>query len=259
MKVYLDNSATTAMAPEVTEAMLPYFSDEMGNAQSVHSFGQRAKSAVEKARREVSALINAAPAEIVFLSGGTEADNLAIRGIAEAHRDHGRHIITTKIEHPAVLATCEALEEAGFRITYLPVSRGGTVSVDDIQQALTDDTILISVMLANNETGTLQPVREIGALVKEGRERGLDHLHFHSDAVQAVGKVRVDTSELGVDLLSLSGHKIHGPKGIGALYVRKGTRLAKQLYGGHHERDRRAGTENVPAIVGLGRAAHLTH
>ncbi|HXU37368.1 MAG TPA: cysteine desulfurase NifS [Blastocatellia bacterium] len=257
MNVYLDNSATTAMAPEVIEVMLPYFAEEMGNAQSVHSFGQRAKAAVEKARREVAALINAAPAEIVFVSGGTEADNLAVRGLAEAHRDRGRHIITTRIEHPAVLATCEALEGEGFRVTYLPVSNDGLVNLDDVSCAIAEDTILISIMLANNEVGTIQPIDEIGEMINDARARGMDQLHLHTDAVQAVGKIPVDVEELGVDLLSMSAHKFHGPKGIGALYVRKGTRLAKLLYGGHHERDRRAGTENVAGIVGLGKAAEL--
>jgi cysteine desulfurase len=257
MNAYLDNSATTPVAPEVIDAMLPYFSSEIGNAQSVHSFGQRAKAAVEKARRQTAELINASPAEIVFVSGGTEADNLAVRGIAEARREHGTHIITTKIEHPAVLATCESLERAGSRITYLPVSTSGRVSADDVRAAITDDTILISVMHSNNETGTIQPIEEIAAVVAEARAGGMSNLHFHTDAVQSVGKIAVDVRALGVDLLSLSAHKIHGPKGTGALYVRKGVRLSKLLYGGHHERDRRAGTENVPGIVGLGCAAQL--
>ncbi|HST22258.1 MAG TPA: cysteine desulfurase NifS [Blastocatellia bacterium] len=257
MRVYLDNSATTAMAAEVIEAMLPCFDIEFGNAQSVHSFGQRAKSTVERARREVAALINAAPSEIVFVAGGTEADNFAIRGIAEAHRERGHHIITTKIEHPAVLATCEALEQNGFRVTYLPVTRGGLVNPDDVRAAISDDTILLSIMHANNETGTVQPVSEISEIVREARERGRKHLRFHTDAVQSVGKIPVDVKRLGVDLLSMSAHKLHGPKGIGALYIRKSTRLAKLIYGGHHERDRRAGTENVPAIAGFGRAAEL--
>ncbi|HEY7915186.1 MAG TPA: cysteine desulfurase NifS [Blastocatellia bacterium] len=257
MRVYLDNSATTATAPEVVAAMLPFFSEEIGNAQSVHSFGQRARAAVEKARRALAALINAAPGEIIFLSGGTEADNFAIRGVAEAHRDKGRHIITSEIEHPAVLATCEALAASGFRVTYLPVSSEGLVSLDRLRAAVSDDTILISIMHANNETGTIQPVEEIGRLVAQARERGQKHLHFHTDAVQSVGKTPVDVKRLGVDLLSLSGHKLHGPKGIGALYLRKGVRISKLIYGGHHERDRRAGTENVPAIAGLGRAAEM--
>lgn len=257
MLIYLDNSATTATAPEVVEAMLPYFSEESGNAQSVHSFGQRAKAAVEYARRQVASLINAAPGEIIFVSGGTEADNLAIRGIAEAHREHGRHIITSKIEHPAVLATCEALETMGYRVTYLPVSGSGLVAVEDVASAISDDTILITIMHANNETGSIQPVEEIAELAARARASGANHLHFHTDAVQAVGKIPVDVKRMGVDLLSLSGHKIHGPKGVGALYARKGTRLGKLFYGGHHERDRRPGTENVPGIVGLGRASEL--
>jgi cysteine desulfurase len=257
MRVYLDNSATTAVAPEVIEAMLPYFTEEMGNAQSVHAFGQRAKSAVEQARRQLAALISAQAGEITFVSGGTEADNLAICGIARVHRASGQHLITSKIEHPAVLATCEALEQRGYRVTYLPVNDRGRVRIEDLRLAITDETILISVMHANNETGVIQPIGEIGTLVSERRAQGQRHLHLHTDAVQAVGKIPVDVTALGVDLLSISGHKLHAPKGVGALFIKKGVRLEKLFYGGHHERDRRPGTENVPGIVALGRAAEL--
>jgi len=257
MLVYLDNSATTSTAPEVVAAMLPYFSDQMGNAQSVHSYGQRAKAAIEAARRQVAALIGAAPAEIVFLSGGTEADNLAIRGIADVCRDRGRHIITTSVEHPAVLATAEALEAQGFNITYLRVSSTGLVDLSDLKRAIRDDTVLVSIMHANNETGTIQPIQDVAELLAEQHGAGHQRIFFHTDAVQSVGKLSVDVSRLGVDLLSISAHKIHGPKGIGALYVRKGVRVGKILFGGRHERDRRPGTENVPGIVGFGLAAEL--
>ncbi|HEU4387340.1 MAG TPA: IscS subfamily cysteine desulfurase [Blastocatellia bacterium] len=255
MKVYLDNSATTAVTPEVLEAMLPYFSDGFGNAQSVHSYGQRARAAVETARRQVSALIGASPAEIIFTSGGTESDNLAIRGVAEAHRSRGRHIVTTNIEHPAVTATCQSLERAGGEVSYVPVNSAGLVDAGDVIRAIRADTTLVTVMQSNNEIGTLQPIQEIGAAIKELRGAGRPAPLFHTDAVQSTGKVPIDVDTLGVDLLSLSGHKIHGPKGSGALYLRKATRIEKLLHGGHHERDRRAGTENVPAIVGLGKAA----
>lgn len=256
-KVYLDNSATTRVDDEVVQAMLPYFTEVYGNASSIHQWGQRARQAIEEARAQVAQLINANPTEITFLSGGTEADNLAVKGIAEAHAAHGRHIITSQIEHSAILATCVQLEKEGWRVTYLPVYRNGIVRVEDVRAALGDDTTLITVMHANNELGTLQPIAELGALVKERRQAGQRHLHLHTDAVQSVGKVSVDVKELGVDLLSLSAHKIYGPKGIGVLYVRRGVRLQPQLHGGHHERDRRAGTESVPLIVGLGKAAEL--
>ncbi len=256
-RIYLDNSATTRVDDEVLQAMLPYFTEIYGNASSTHQWGQRARQAIEEARQQVARLLNASPPEITFVSGGTEADNLAIKGIAEAHADRGRHIITSQIEHPAVLTTCGQLEKAGWRVTYLPVYREGIVRVEDVRAAITDDTVLITIMHANNEIGTLQPIREIAEVVKQRRQAGQRHLYLHTDAVQSVGKVPVDVKELGVDLLSLSGHKIHGPKGIGVLFVRRGVRLRSQMHGGHHERDRRAGTESVPLIVGLGKAAEL--
>lgn len=256
-KIYLDNSASTRVDENVVEAMLPYFTEEFGNASSTHQFGQQAKQAIETARGQVAALLNASPTEITFLSGGTESDNLAIKGIADAHGEKGNHVITSQIEHPAVLASCAHLEQQGFRVTYLPVYREGIVRIEDVRAALTDETILITVMHANNELGTIQPLSEIGALVKERREAGQRHLHFHTDAVQSVAKIPVDVKELGVDLLTLTAHKFHGPKGIGALFVRKGVRLSSQMLGGHHERDRRAGTESVALIVGIGKACEL--
>lgn len=256
-RIYLDNSATTRVDDDVIGAMLPYFSESFGNASSTHQWGQRAKQAIEEARNQVSLLINASAPEITFVSGGTEADNLAVKGIAEAHADKGRHIITSQIEHPAVLASCAYLEKKGWNVTYLPVYREGVVRIDDVRRAITDETVLISIMHANNEIGTIQPLREIGQIVRQRREAGQRHLHFHTDAVQTVGKIPVDVKDLGVDLLAFTAHKLHGPKGIGALYVRRGVRLASQLHGGHHERDRRAGTESVPLIVAIGKASDL--
>lgn len=256
-RIYLDNSATTRVDDRVIEAMLPYFSETYGNASSTHQWGQQAKQAIEDARQQVATLLNASPTEITFLSGGTESDNLAIKGIAEAHREKGRHIITSQIEHPAVLASCAHLEQQGWRVTYLPVYREGIIRIEDVREAITDETILITVMHANNEIGTIQPLSEIAALVKERREAGQRHLHLHTDAVQSVGKIPVDVKALGVDLLTITAHKFHGPKGIGVLFVRKGVRLSSQMHGGHHERDRRAGTESVPLIVGIGKAAEL--
>ncbi|MBK9707583.1 MAG: aminotransferase class V-fold PLP-dependent enzyme [Acidobacteria bacterium] len=237
--------------------MLPFFTEQFGNASSTHQWGQRAKQAIEEARNQMAMLLNSTPNEITFVSGGTEADNLAIVGIAEAHGDKGRHIITSRIEHPAVLATCAHLEKEGWKVTYLPVYGEGIVRLDDLRKAMTDETVLITIMHSNNELGTLQPIREIGELVREQREAGRRHLYFHTDAVQSIGKVDVDVRELGVDLLSLTAHKFHGPKGIGVLYVRRGVRISPQTYGGHHERDRRAGTESVPLIAGIGKAAEL--
>jgi len=256
-KIYLDNSATTRTDDEVVEAMIPYFFEVYGNASSTHQWGQRAKQAIEDARRQIAQLINAQPAEITYLSGGTESDNLAIKGIAAAHEERGREIITSQIEHPAVLASCHDLEKKGWKVTYLPVYREGIVRLDDVREAITDRTVLITIMLANNEIGTIQPIREIGGLVKDRRDAGQRHIYLHTDAVQAVGKIPVDVRDLGVDLLTFTAHKMHGPKGIGALFVRRGVRIASQMHGGHHERDRRAGTESVPLIVGMGKAAEL--
>lgn len=256
-KIYLDNSATTRVDPEVVQAMLPYFTEFYGNASSTHQWGQRAKQAMEEARHQVAQLINATSTEIVFTSGGTEADNLAIKGIAEAHANKGKHIITSQFEHPAILNSCKYLESLGWQVTYLPVYREGIVRIEDVQSALTEETVLISVMQVNNELGTIQPIKALGDLVKERRAAGHKHLHLHTDAVQSVGKIPVDVRALGVDLLSLSGHKIHAPKGVGALFVRRGVRLQAQAHGGHHERDRRAGTESVPMVVALGKACEL--
>ena len=247
MRVYLDYNATTPVGPEVTAAMMPYFSERFANASSIHSEGQRARYAVEEARDSVARLIGAKPAEIVFTSGGTEADNLAIFGAVAAKRP--AHVITSAIEHHAVLNACQQLERDGVDVTYLPVGADGILDAEDVRRALRAETVLISVMHANNELGTVQPIEAIG---KIAREAGVA---FHTDAVQSAGKLPLDVTQLGVDLLSLSAHKIYGPKGIGALYVKTGTRLEPMFFGGHHERDRRPGTENVAGIVGLGRAA----
>ncbi|NQT48981.1 MAG: aminotransferase class V-fold PLP-dependent enzyme, partial [Chloroflexi bacterium] len=250
-RIYLDNNATTQVADAVREAMIPYLETAYGNPSSIHDMGRDAREAMEKARRQVARLIKAQPRRIIFTGGGSEADNLAIKGIAFAQRDKGNHIITTSIEHPAILSTCKFLEKLGYRFTYLEVDGNGWLVPDKLRKAVTDDTILISIMMANNEVGTILPIKE---LCNIAHERGI---LFHSDAVQAIGKIKVDVQELDVDLLSLSSHKFYGPKGIGALYVKKGVRLEPVIHGGKQEVGLRAGTENVPAIVGLGRAAEL--
>lgn len=262
-RVYLDNSATTPLDPAVLDAMMPYLTEKFGNASSIHFFGQETRSAVDKARHQVAALLNARPNEIVFTSGGTESNNLAIRGSIESlssslSATNKFHIIISAIEHPAVKEVCLDLEKQGHSITFLPVYENGIVRIDDLKAALRDDTALISVMAANNEIGTLQPIAEIGKLVRELRAEG-KKIRFHSDAVQAVGKIPVDVEEIGCDLLSLSAHKINGPKGIGAIYIRRGTRLHPQNIGGRQERGIRGGTDPVAQIVGLGAAAELAN
>jgi cysteine desulfurase len=250
-RIYLDNNATTAVDPAVLDVMLPYFSADFGNASSIHTFGQRARAAVETARDQLAALLNARSQEIVFTSGGTESDNHAIFGIVAASSAPGKHAITTTIEHEAVLNTCQALEKQGVAITYLRVSRDGLIDLDELRKAIRPETLLITVMHANNELGTVQPLEEIGRIAAEA------DVYFHTDAVQAVGKIPVDVKALQLDLLSLSGHKLYAPKGIGALYIQSGARLRQFLFGGHHQRGFRPGTENVPGIIGLGKAAEL--
>jgi len=246
-RVYLDNNATTPVLPEVLEAMRPYFGERFGNASSIHHHGQETRAAVERARESVADLLGCRPAEVVFTSGGTEADNLAIFGLARS----GDHVITSIIEHHAVLNSCKHLAEKGIEVTSLPVDGRGLVDPGDLRSALRPNTKLVTIMFANNETGVIQPVEEIGKICAEAE------VYFHTDAVQAAAKVPIRVKEIGCDLLSISGHKIHAPQGVGALYVRKGTTLIPMLYGGSHERSRRAGTENVPGIVGLGKAAEL--
>lgn len=250
-RVYLDYAATTPTDPSVVEAMLPWFSDGFGNPSSIHSWGQEAEGAIEEAREKVAGLIGANLEEIVFTGSGTEADNFAIKGVAYANQHQGNHIITSSIEHHAVLESCKFLEKRGFRATYLPVDEYGLVDPEEVRRAITDETILISVMHANNEIGTIEPIAEIAAIAEE---RGIN---FHTDAVQIVGHLPVDVDELKVDLLSMSAHKLYGPKGVGALYIRKGTRIVPFMHGGEQERGRRASTQNVPGIVGFGKACEI--
>ncbi len=251
MSVYMDHSATTQVDPAVTQAMLPYFSEKFGNPSSLYAIGREARRAIEEARQKVADLIGARKEEIIFTGSGTESDNLAIKGTAYRHRKKGNHIITSSIEHHAVLNPCKYLESQGFKVTYLPVSKEGLVNPDDAAKAITPQTILITIMHANNEIGTIQPIEEIGKIARE------KNIPFHTDAVQTAGKIPVNIETLGVSLLSMSAHKIYGPKGVGALYIKKGTLIEPLLHGGGHERNLRSSTENVPGIVGFGKACEL--
>ena len=251
-QIYLDHNATTPVRKEVLDAMMPYFSEEYGNASSVYSIGQKARHAVDEARETIGNSIGTEAADIIFTSGGTESDNFAIKGVAMANLNKGRHVITSNIEHPAVLKPCGFIEkELGFDVTYLPVDKYGVVDLNKLKDCIRKDTVLISIMLANNETGTIQPVKEIAKIAAENK------IYFHTGAVQALGKLPIDVEELGIDLCSFSGHKVYGPKGIGAMYLRKGVKITPFQHGGHHERNKRAGTENVPGIVGFAKAVEI--
>lgn len=247
----MDHAATTPTDIEVVKAMEPYFTQKYGNPNSIHSFGQEARDAVEEARKKIAHLIGANPSEIIFTGGGTESDNFAIKGIAWANQKKGNHIITSKIEHHAVLHSCQFLEKHGFRVTYLPVDKCGLIDPGDVKKAITNQTILVTIMHANNEIGTIEPIKEIGKVVKGAG------IYFHTDSVQTAGHIPIDVNDLGVDMLSMSGHKLYGPNGVGVLYFRKGTRIDSLIDGGSQEKNRRAGTENVAGIVGMGKAAEL--
>lgn len=249
--IYLDNAATTRMKPEVIEAMRPYYDEFYFNPSSIYSASRQGKSAMDKAREQVAKVINCKSDEVYFTGGGSEADNFALKGIAFKNRNKGKHIITTKIEHHAILHTCQWLEKQGFDVTYLDVDSEGLISVEDVKNALREDTILVSIMAANNEIGSIMPIKEIGALLREKK------IFFHTDAVQAIGQIKIDVQDMNIDLLSLSGHKFHGPKGVGVLYVKKGIRIDNLIHGGGQEKGRRAGTENVAGIVGLGCAIEM--
>ena len=252
-KVYVDNAATTQVDREVIDAMIPYFDNKYGNASSIHSFGREAYEGMENARKQVAQLVNASPKEIFFTSGGTESDNTAIKGVALKSRDKGRHIITSRIEHPAVLETCQYLESVGFKVTYLPVDRFGKVSLESLSKSITKETLLVTVMHANNEIGTIEPIREIGEIAHE------HGVIFHTDAVQTAGKIPIDLNKMEADLISISAHKIYGPKGVGALFKREGVTIETLMQGGGHERGLRSGTENVAGIVGMGKASYLAN
>ena len=249
--LYFDNSATTKVKEEVVEEMLPYFSAEYGNASSAYSLGRESKKAIEEARKKVANLIGAEPKEVCFTSSGSESDNTAIKGFCIANKEKGRHIITSKIEHPAIIESCKTMEKQGYKVTYLNVNKDGVVDLQELRKSINKHTILISIMTANNEIGTIEPIKEIVKIAKA------NNITFHTDAVQAVGNIEINVKQMGIDMLSLSGHKFYGPKGVGALYVKNGIKFDRFIDGGHQERNKRAGTENVAGIVGLGKAAEL--